>query len=62
MVDRDWQGELDGTIDDVLDLLFAAADAGVELDPLATIMQRMQARGHQLNMDELPPLARMMLG
>ena len=57
-----WQTQLDAAIDDVLDTLEAAARDGVELEPVATIMQRMQARGEEINFDEAPLLLKMMLG
>jgi hypothetical protein len=58
----DVQAELDAAIDRVLDLLETAAAEGVEVDPLATIIARLQARGTALNMDEAPPMMRMLLG
>ena len=57
-----WQTQLDAAIDDVLDTLEAASRDGVKLDPVATIMQRMQARGEEINFDEAPLLLKMMLG
>jgi hypothetical protein len=56
------QAELDATIDAVLDTLERAAVAGVDVNPLETIVRRVQARGAELNFDELPPLAKMVIG
>lgn len=56
------QGELDVAIDSVLDVLEKAAGSGVEVDPLATIIARVQARGTELSMDDMPPVMRMLLG
>jgi hypothetical protein len=55
------QERLDWLIDGVLDVLAEAEQAGVELDPLQTIMARLQARGDELNLDEAPPIMRMLL-
>jgi hypothetical protein len=52
---------LDDAIDQVLDVLQIAESEGVELDPLATIIGRVQARGGDLSMDEAPPIVRMLL-
>lgn len=56
-----FQSELDTLIDGVLELLERSAAAGVELDPLATILARLQARGAELDLAGLPPLVRMIL-
>lgn len=61
MPERDFQEWLDAAIDDVLDCLDGAAGAGVELDPLATIIGRVQARGTELSLDDLPVPVRMLL-
>jgi hypothetical protein len=61
MSEHDYQGELDGLIDQILGLLETASADQVELDPLATIMNRMQARGLDLDLDQAPPLLRMLL-
>jgi len=55
------QAALDEAVDRVLDALEAAEKAGVELDPLATIFARMQARGAELDLSGLPPVAQMFL-
>ena len=52
----------DTLIDGMLDLLEEAGKAGVELDPLAIILDRLAARGETLDMSEAPPLMRMLLG
>lgn len=54
--------ELDHHVDNILDVLEQGAAEGIELDPMASIMRRLQARGQDLNMDEMPPLMRMILG
>lgn len=59
---RDFDAELAACIDSTLDVLEAAAAAGVEVDPLQTIIARLQARGESLNLDEAPPMMRMLLG
>ncbi len=56
------QDELDCAIDRVLDLLERAAEQGVEVDPLQTIIGRVQARGAQIDLDDMPPVMRMLLG
>lgn len=58
---HDWQVELDAAIDRVLYVLEHGAAAGVELDPLTTIMQRLQARGQSLDLSDAPPVMRMLL-
>lgn len=55
-----YQEQLDVAIDRVLDILFAA-DGHAELDPLATILDRMRVRGAELDMSQLPPLMQMLL-
>jgi hypothetical protein len=57
-----WQLELDGAIDEILDILEESSKAGVELDPLATIVDRLRARGAELDVSALPPIAQMLLG
>ncbi len=57
-----FQTRLDAAIDETLTVLEESSAAGVELDPLATILARVQARGQELNLDEMPPLMRMILG
>lgn len=59
---RDYQAELDGLIDQTLDVLDAATKAGVEVDPLAAIVGRLQARGESIDLSEAPPMMRMLLG
>jgi hypothetical protein len=49
-------------IDGFLDLLDEAAREGVEVDPLAVILDRLAARGEELDMSEAPPMLRMLLG
>lgn len=56
------QADLDAAIDTVLDVLFTAGGAGEELDPLATIIDRMKVRGQELDLSEMPPLMQMLLG
>ena len=58
---RDLQAELDGVIDDVLDVLQAAELEGVELDPLSTIARRLKARGSELELESMPPVLRMLV-
>lgn len=55
------QTELDTAIDTVLDLIERAEREGVEVDPLTTIINRMKARGAEMNLDEAPPVMRMLL-
>jgi hypothetical protein len=57
----DLQGRLDEAVDKVLDALQAAEEEGVELDPLQTIFARMKARGAELDVSGLPPVAQMFL-
>lgn len=49
-------------VDGILDLLDEAGKAGVEVDPLAIIMERLAVRGETLDMSEAPPMMRMILG
>lgn len=56
------QDELDCAIDGVLDLLERAGAEGVEIDPLQTIIARLNARGTALNLEDAPPMMRMLLG
>lgn len=60
--ERNYQAELDALVDSTLDLLDDASKAGVEVDPLAAIVSRLQARGESINLDEAPPMMRMLLG
>ncbi len=55
------QAELDTAIDSTLDVLERAGVAGVELDPLATIIARLRERGAELDLAGMPPLMRMVL-
>lgn len=57
----DLQADLDAAIDRVLDCLEAAQTAGVELDPLATILARVKARGQDVDLSSAPPLMQMLL-
>ncbi len=61
VLEAELQADLDAAIDTVLDVLERAAAAGVELDPLSTIVGRMRARGAELDTSQLPPLMRMLL-
>lgn len=54
--------ELETHIDAILSTLDRAGELGVELDPLAAIVGRLRARGESLNLEEAPPLMRMLLG
>lgn len=56
------QERMDAAIDEVLDVLDQAQQDGVELDPLATIMARVKARGDMFDLAELPPFMQMLLG
>lgn len=49
-------------VDGILDLLEEASKAGVELDPLAVILERLQARGETIDLADAPPVMRMLLG
>ncbi len=55
----DAQAQLDIAIDMVLDTLLTNPDA--DLDPLATILERMKARGEELDLSGAPPLVQMLL-
>lgn len=55
------EAELDLHVDAILDLIEQGGAEGVELDPLASIMRRLQARGTEMNVDDMPPLLKMML-
>jgi len=50
------QTRMDAAIDEVLDTLDAASAADVEIDPLATIIDRIKARGAELDLEAMPPL------
>lgn len=56
------QSRLDSAVDEILDLLAQSVDDGVELDPLGTIVARLQARGEQLDTEGMPPMMQMLLG
>jgi len=56
------QSRLDDAVDLVLDALDYAEKTGVEVDPLATIVQRMRERGADLDLSEQPMLVQMLLG
>lgn len=58
----EFQRDVDLAIDRVLDLLEVAATEGYEMDPLGTIIARMKARGSDLDLDDAPPVMRMLLG
>jgi hypothetical protein len=58
----DLQARLDLLIDGILDLLAESVQAGEELDPLASIVSRLQAHGDTIDLDEAPPIMRMLLG
>lgn len=55
------QTMLDEAIDSVLNALDYGEKVGVELDPLATIAQRLKARGAELDFSSMPPLVQMLL-
>lgn len=55
------QSRLDELIDGTLDLLERAAAEQVELDPLATILDRLRARGGEIDLAGAPPVMRMLL-
>ncbi len=57
----DYQGQLRDLTDTILDLLDRAAAAGVELDPLATIIQSLKDRGTELDTADMPPMLKMLL-
>lgn len=61
-VDVSVQEKLDAAIDAVLDALDNAQANGEEVDPLQTIVARMQARGASMDLSEAPPILRMLLG
>jgi len=61
-LDDDLQLRAAFLIDGFLDLLDEAAVSGVEIDPLAVILDRLAARGEELDMSEAPPMLRMLLG
>lgn len=56
-----YQQALETAVDATIDALENAAAAGIELDPLQTILGRMKERGQALNLDDAPPLLRMLL-
>lgn len=60
--ESDYQARAAVLVDGILDLLEESAAAGVELDPLQVIVERLQARGESLDMSEAPPVMRMLLG
>lgn len=57
----DIQAQLERQIDAFLDLLDRAGAQHVELNPLQTILERLAARGAEMDMDHLPPMMRMLL-
>lgn len=60
---RAWvKPRMDAAIDEVLDTLDYAASVGVEVDPLATILDRVRARGADIDLSSAPPLMQMILG
>jgi hypothetical protein len=62
VADGSLQGRLDLLIDGILDLLAESVQTGEELDPLASIVSRLQARGDTIDLDDAPPMMRMLLG
>ena len=56
-----YQARLDLLVDDVLTLLEESSQAGVELDPLTTIVERLRVRGAELDLSQAPPMMRMLL-
>lgn len=60
-MERDYQAELNTAMDSVLGLLEAAAAADVSLDPLATLLDRVRARGDEIDLENAPPILRMLL-
>ena len=56
------QQRMNLAIDNVLDTLDDAATDGVEIDPLATILDRVRARGAEIDLASAPPMMRMLLG
>jgi hypothetical protein len=56
------QARAESLIDGFLALLDEAGAAGVEIDPLAIILDRLAHRGETLDMSEAPPMLRMLLG
>lgn len=57
----DFQGRLDSLVDGILLLLKESGAAGVELDPLGTIVERLRVRGSELDFSQAPPMLRMLL-
>lgn len=57
-----YEAELDTRVGAVLDTIEAAAGAGVELDPLASILRCMRDRGAQVDLAAMPPMMQMLLG
>ncbi len=55
------QTRMDIAIDQVLDTLDEASAAGVEIDPLATILERVRARGAEIDLESAPPMMRLLL-
>ncbi len=55
------QVRMDKAIDEVLDTLDQASAVGVEIDPLATIIDRVKARGAEIDLSTAPPLMQMLL-
>lgn len=59
MLEVELERELDEHIDAILRILERAGNAGVELDPLRSIIGRLQEQGFDL--EGMPPMVRMIL-
>lgn len=59
LLELELERELDEHIDAILRILERAGAAGVELDPLRSILTRLQEQGFDL--DSVPPVVRMLL-
>lgn len=55
------QKQMNTAIDSVLDCLDNCASEGIEIDPLATIIERVKARGAEIDLSTAPPLMQMLL-
>lgn len=55
------QNRMNAAIDEVLDCLDFASAHEVEIDPLATIIERVKARGAEIDLSTAPPLMQMLL-
>ena len=62
MAQAELQARLDAAIDETLDVLDAAEREGAPLDPLQTIVARLQVRGGELDLQAMPPVLQMLLG